>query len=59
VQYRDGDRWKDVEVAREYAVKADGFNKATFTPVTTSGLRVVVKLREKFSGGILEWKVGA
>jgi hypothetical protein len=57
--YRDGESWKDVEGAGEYGVKGDGFNKVTFTPVTTSGLRVVVKLREKYSGGILEWKVGA
>jgi hypothetical protein len=59
VQYRDGESWKDVQGAGEYGVKGEGFNKVTFTPVTTSGLRVVVKLREKYSGGILEWKVGA
>jgi hypothetical protein len=58
VQYRDGEQWTDVDAAGEYPVKANGYNKAAFKPVTTIGLRVVAKLREKYSGGILEWKVG-
>ena len=59
LQYRDGDTWKDVEGTSDYGVKANDFNKVTFTPVTTSALRLVVNLRERYSGGILEWKVGA
>jgi DUF1680 family protein len=58
VQYRDGEQWKDVEATGEYGVKADAFNRVTFKPVTTGGLRVVAKLKEGYSGGILEWKVG-
>jgi hypothetical protein len=58
VQYRDGEAWKDVEAIGEYPVKANGYNRATFKPVTTGGLRVVVKPKENYSGGILEWRVG-
>jgi len=32
----------------------DQFNRVTFTPVTTTALRLEVQLQPKFSGGILE-----
>ena len=35
----------------------DKFNRTTFTPVETTGLRIEVQLQPKFSGGILKWRV--
>jgi hypothetical protein len=40
-----------------YGCKADQFNGVRFKPVGTRGLRLEVQLQEKFSGGILEWRV--
>jgi hypothetical protein len=34
-----------------------GVNRVTFTPVTTTALRLEVQLQPKFSGGILEWRM--
>lgn len=56
---RKGDEW--VEVAGEgCGVKPDTFNTVRFTPVTTQGVRLEVKLRSgasAASAGILEWRV--
>jgi DUF1680 family protein len=54
---KDGDSWKPVEGTPEYGVKKDCVNKATFTAVETTALRLEVRLQKDFSGGILEWKV--
>ena len=56
--YRDGDQWKPVETTDEYGVELDKFNRVTFKPVETTGLRLEVELQPEFSGGILEWRVG-
>jgi hypothetical protein len=56
--YRDGDEWKPVKAAGEYGVARDAFNKVTFGPVTTTELKITVKLQGDWSGGILEWRVG-
>jgi uncharacterized protein len=55
--YRDGDTWKPVAAATEYGVKSDRSNQTRFEPVETSALRLAAKLRDGFSGGILEWTV--
>ena len=55
--YRDGKEWKPVPSASAYDTRPDRYNRVTFTPVTTTALRVEVQLRSGFSGGILEWKV--
>ena len=39
--------------------RQDKYNRTTFDPVTTTGLRMTVELQPEFSGGILEWKVDA
>jgi hypothetical protein len=58
--YKDGNDWKPVKLTAgaAYATARDAFNKVTFEPVTTSELRLEVKLQPKVSGGILEWRVG-
>ncbi|WP_227625074.1 glycoside hydrolase family 127 protein [Fimbriimonas ginsengisoli] len=55
--YKDGDQWKPVETTDPYGVKLDAFNRLTFKPVTTSALRVEVKLQPNWSAGVQEWKV--
>lgn len=57
VLWNDGSGWKPVDVKGGCGVAPDRFNRAEFKPVAAHGLRLVVKLQEGFSGGILEWKV--
>jgi hypothetical protein len=57
VLYKDGEEWKPVETAGPYAVEKDRYNKVTFKPVTTSGLRLEVVQKPEWSAGIQEWKV--
>ncbi len=57
VLYRDGRQWKPVEGAGAYGVERDRYNKVTFEPVKTSGLRLAVRLQENYSSGVLSWKV--
>jgi hypothetical protein len=58
VLYRDGDAWRPVEGASIYAVERDRYNRTTFAPVRTPALRLELKLRDGFSAGVLEWRVG-
>jgi len=55
--YRDGRKWKDVTGASVYGTNPNQFNRATFDAVMTDGMKIEVRLRKDFSGGILEWKV--
>ncbi len=57
ILYRDGDQWKPVEAKGVYGVEPDRFNRITFTPVTTSALRLVLQLQANNSAGIAEWQV--
>jgi len=57
--YRAGDTWLPVENATAFGVEADRFNRVSFDPVRTGGLKIEVELREGFSGGILEWAIGS
>jgi hypothetical protein len=56
--YRDGDEWRDVSEPSEFGVELDRFNRVTFAPVTTDGLRIEAQFQDKLCAGILEWKVG-
>lgn len=56
--YRQGGQWLPVTEASGYGVEKDRFNRTTFSGVTTDALRLEVQLREGFSGGVLEWRVG-
>ncbi|HET7217000.1 MAG TPA: glycoside hydrolase family 127 protein [Vicinamibacterales bacterium] len=55
--YKDGADWKPVAATSPYGVARDAFNRVTFAPVTTSGLRIEVAMQPKFSAGLQEWKV--
>jgi DUF1680 family protein len=49
--------WRRVEGASEYLVRKREPVKVTFTPVTTSALRLEVQLPPKFSSGLYEWEI--
>jgi hypothetical protein len=57
VLYKDGPQSKAVDVRDTYSVEKDRFNTVTFTPVTTSGLRLEVTMRPESSAGLQEWRV--
>ena len=57
VEYLDGSEWKPVSATSDYPVKVDAWCAASFKPVTTTSLRLSVKLPEKFAAGVQEWKV--
>ena len=56
--YRDGETWREVPDASSFGVELDRFNRVTFAPAPTDGLRIEVQLQDKLCAGILEWKVG-
>lgn len=57
ILYKVGDEWKPVENIGAYGAEKDRYNKVTFKPVTTTGLRLEVTMQPNFSAGIQEWKV--
>jgi hypothetical protein len=57
VLYRVNGEWKAVANAIGYGCEGDRYNRATFDAVETDGLRLDVQLPEKFSSGLLQWKV--
>jgi hypothetical protein len=54
--YRVGESWLPVEQASEATTHLNRYNKVTFKPVETTGIRIEAQLRPGFSAGILEWK---
>ncbi|MCP4854777.1 MAG: glycoside hydrolase family 127 protein [Fuerstiella sp.] len=57
LMYREDDQWKSVKSKGPYGVNIDRFNTIQFESIKTDSLKMRVKLQEKFSGGILEWKL--
>ncbi|MGA8437230.1 MAG: DUF5695 domain-containing protein, partial [Candidatus Sulfotelmatobacter sp.] len=57
IQYRDGEKWKDVQTSDKYGIAPDQFNHVKFEPVTTSVLRLLAKLPQDATSGIYEWRV--
>ncbi len=55
--YHTDGEWKPVQNPDGYGCIADQFNRTTFDPVKTDGLRLEVQLQENFSAGIYEWRV--
>jgi len=54
----DGKTWQPVAGDGPCEVELDRYNRFSFAPVEAKGLKIVVQLKEEFSGGILEWKYG-
>ena len=57
VLYRENGEWKPVAHATGSGCEKDHYNRTSFDPVGTDGLRLDVQMPEKFSSGILQWKV--
>lgn len=57
VLYRDNGEWKAVANSTGYGCEGNRYNHTTFDAVETDGLRLDVQLPEKFSSGLLQWKV--
>ena len=57
VQVKIEDRWVDVEPIEPYTTLKDKWSTVKFKPVAGTEIRIVAKLRDNFSGGILEWEV--
>jgi len=54
--YQDGKEWKPVQNTSGYGISPNQYNRVSFSPITTTALRVETKLQPAYSGGILEWK---
>lgn len=58
LMYKDtAGRWQPVENPSGFGVEKDRYNHVDFTPVETTGLRIMAQLQEGQSGGVIEWKV--
>ncbi len=57
ILYRSGDQWKPVKEPSSYKISKDEWDSVNFSPVTTSAVRIMVKLKKNFSGGIHEWVI--
>jgi uncharacterized protein len=57
IQYQDGGQWKPVAANGPYAVAKDRWCEIAFQPVTTTALRLVVKLQKDWAAGVHEWKL--
>jgi hypothetical protein len=57
VLYKSGNTWKAVANTTSYIVEKDTFNKVRFQTVRTTAIRLEIRLPEKFSSGIHEWRV--
>jgi DUF1680 family protein len=57
VEYLDGREWKPVPAATDYPVKLDAWCAVKFAPVTTTALRLAVRLPAGFAAGVQEWRV--
>ena len=56
--YKDAQgEWQEVTDHSPYTVRKDCYNSVDFTPVKTTGLKILAKLQKGESGGVLEWKV--
>lgn len=53
----DKAHWVEVKAKGNYGTEKDKYNHVDFEPVTTEALKVVAKLQDGESGGVIEWKV--
>lgn len=56
--YKDqNNNWKEVSNHSAYGCEKDKYNEVSFSPVTTTELKIVAQLQPGESGGVIEWKV--
>jgi hypothetical protein len=52
-----GDQWLPIPTSSDPGVLKDRFNSVTVGPVKVTGLRLMIQLQDRYSAGILEWRV--
>ncbi len=57
ILYLSDNIWKPVRAKTKYTVTKNGWDSLQFAPVTTSALKIKVKLNKDFSSGLYEWIV--
>lgn len=57
ILYLDGADWKPVKATTDYPVKLDEWCRVNFSNVTTTALRLQVKLKPDWAAGVHEWRV--
>lgn len=57
IEYRDGDAWKPVKAKGDYPIAKDQWCDVTFEPVSSTALRLMVRLPKDWSAGAHEWKL--
>ncbi|MBM4063403.1 MAG: hypothetical protein FJ265_20230 [Planctomycetes bacterium] len=57
--YKDGEAWKPVVLqgAESVPIALDRWCDVTFLPIATTALRLEVDQQEKWSSGVLEWRL--
>ena len=55
--YRSNGAWVPMKPADAYGVEKDRYNVVHVAPVTTDAVRLEIRLPEKFSAGIHEWRI--
>ena len=55
--YKKGNSWQEVETKGEYGLAKDKFNKLSFTPVSTTAMKLVIVQQDDWSTGVQEWVV--
>lgn len=55
--YKKGDTWVPVKNVTPYTITKDSYDRVQFEPVTTTAIRLEVKLPAEHSAGIHEWKI--
>lgn len=57
LEYRDGSAWKPVVALNPYETKGDKWNEVSFQPISTTAMRLVVKMKEGWAAGVRQWQV--
>jgi hypothetical protein len=57
IQYLEGNQWKPVKPKGDYPIGKDRWCHVSFEPVSTTSLRLLVRLQKDFGAGVHEWKV--
>jgi hypothetical protein len=55
--YKSGEKWIPVNAETPYPIIEDELNKLVFEPVTTTALKMEVRLQKHYSAGLHEWIV--
>ena len=57
IQQQTADGWSDVRGVTQYPIEPDQWCEIQFEPITTTALRLLVKMQPSWAAGIHEWKV--